>query len=44
VRNNLVAAEQAFTEELRSAGRPFIYQLRQDDVNQWIAMRREIYP
>ena len=44
VRNNLVAAEQAFTEGLRTAIRPFEYQLLQDDVNQWIAMRREIYP
>lgn len=44
VRNHLVAAEQAFTEGLRSADRPFIYQLQQDDVNQWIVMRREIYP
>ena len=44
VRNNLVAAEQAFTEGLRSSSTPFVYQLLQDDVNRWIAMRREIYP
>lgn len=43
VRNNLVNAEQAFTESLRS-GQPFVYHLYQDDVNRWIAMRREIYP
>lgn len=43
VRNNLVNAEQAFTESLRSGGR-FVYHLYQDDVNRWIAMRREIYP
>lgn len=44
VRNNLVAAEQAFTESLRTAREPFVYQLLQNDVNRWIAMRREIYP
>lgn len=43
VRNNLINAEQAFTESLRSGGR-FVYHLYQDDVNRWIAMRREIYP
>ncbi len=43
VRNNLIAAEQAFTEQLR-AGAPFVYHVHQDDLNQWIAMRREIYP
>jgi hypothetical protein len=44
VRNNLVAAEQAMTESLLTAEAPFVYQLYQDDVNRWIAMRREIYP
>jgi len=44
VRNNLLAAEQALTESLRSAPGPFIYHIFQDDVNRWIAMRREIYP
>jgi len=43
VRNNLVNAEQAFTESLRSGGR-FVYHIHQDDLNRWIAMRREIYP
>lgn len=44
VRNNLLAAEQAFTESLRTAKQPFVYHVYQDDVNRWIAMRREIYP
>ena len=44
VRNNLVAAEQAFTEGVRTSRGPFVYHLYQDDVNRWIAMRREIYP
>lgn len=44
VRNNLVAAEQAFTEALRTSPGPFVYHVFQDDVNRWIAMRREIYP
>lgn len=43
VRNNLIAAEQAFTERLR-AGDPFTYHIYQSDLNRWIAMRREIYP
>jgi len=43
VRNNLVAAEQAFTENLR-VGEPFTYHLYADDVNRWITMRKEIYP
>jgi len=43
VRNNLVNAEQAFTESLM-AGNPFVYHIYQDDLNRWIAMRREIYP
>jgi hypothetical protein len=44
VRNNLVAAEQAFTESLRAGRGPFIYRIFQDDLNRWITMRREIYP
>lgn len=44
VRTNLVAAEQAMTESLLNSPGPFTYHLHQDDVNQWIAMRREIYP
>jgi len=43
IRNNLVHAEQAFTESLRT-GQRFVYHVYQDDVNRWIAMRREIYP
>ncbi|QDV91220.1 hypothetical protein RAS2_23130 [Phycisphaerae bacterium RAS2] len=43
VRNNLVEAEQRFTESLR-ANQPFVYQLHAEDLNRWIAMRREIYP
>lgn len=43
VRNSLVGAEQRFTESLR-AGQPFVYNLDAEDVNRWIAMRREIYP
>lgn len=44
VRNNLIAAEQAFTESLRANQGPFIYRVFQDDLNRWISMRREIYP
>jgi hypothetical protein len=44
VRNNLIAAEQAFTESLRAGVGPFVYHVYQDDLNRWIAMRREIYP
>ncbi|HVP09821.1 MAG TPA: hypothetical protein VMV94_01390 [Phycisphaerae bacterium] len=44
VRNNLVDAEQAFTESLRAGAGPFVYHIYQDDVNRWLAMRREIYP
>lgn len=44
VRNNLLAAEQAFTEGLRAGRDPFTYHVHQEDVNRWIAMRREIYP
>lgn len=44
VRNNLVAAEQAFTESLRAGKGAFVYHVHQDDLNRWIAMRREIYP
>ncbi|MCG8407381.1 MAG: hypothetical protein MI923_19455 [Phycisphaerales bacterium] len=43
VRDSLVGAEQAFTESLR-ADQPFVYHIYQDNVNCWIAMRREIYP
>lgn len=42
VRNNLINAEQAFTQSLL-AGQPFIYHIYQDDLNRWIAMRKEIY-
>ncbi|MEK6642288.1 MAG: hypothetical protein AABZ08_00130 [Planctomycetota bacterium] len=44
VRNNLLSAEQAFTENVRTSRQPFLYHVYQDDVNRWIAMRREIYP
>ncbi|GMU32264.1 MAG: hypothetical protein AMXMBFR20_01370 [Planctomycetia bacterium] len=44
MRNNLVAAEQAFTESVRGPGDPFTYHLHAGDVNRWISMRREIYP
>lgn len=44
VRNNLVAAEQAFTENVRGPDGPFTYHLYEKDVNRWISMRREIYP
>ena len=43
VRNSLINSEQEFTEKLRQ-NKPFVYHLYQDDVNNWIAMRREIYP
>lgn len=43
VRNNLLEAEQAFTESLMAGG-PFIYHLFAEDINRWIAMRKEIYP
>lgn len=44
VRNNLLNAEQAFTESLMNTSEAFTYHLYQDDVNRWVAMRREIYP
>jgi hypothetical protein len=44
VRNNLVAAEQAFTESLRGPQAGFVYHIHQADVNRWLAMRKEIYP
>ncbi len=44
VRNNLVAAEQAMTENLLASNGPFTYHLFQDDLNRWISMRKEIYP
>ncbi len=43
VRNNLIQAEQAFTEGLRD-GEPFTYHLYAEDINRWITMRKEIYP
>lgn len=43
VRNNLLSAEQAFTESLLAGG-PFTYHLFAEDINRWIATRREIYP
>ncbi|MBX3395053.1 MAG: hypothetical protein KF841_06760 [Phycisphaerae bacterium] len=43
VRNSLIAAEQAFTRNV-AAGHSFIYHLYQEDLNRWLAMRREIYP
>ena len=43
VRNHLIQAEQAFTKSLL-AGEPFIYHIYQDDLNRWLAMRKEIYP
>ncbi|HWL95686.1 MAG TPA: hypothetical protein VNT79_19370 [Phycisphaerae bacterium] len=43
LRNHLVQAEQAFTESLL-AGQPFVYHIHQDDLNNWFAMRKEIYP
>jgi len=44
VRNNLVEAEQAFTEALRAQAGAFVYHLHAEDLNRWLAMRREIYP
>ncbi|HUN80289.1 MAG TPA: hypothetical protein VMV81_02155 [Phycisphaerae bacterium] len=44
VRDNLIAAEAAFTEALRTSTGAFVYHVFQDDVNRWVAMRREIYP
>lgn len=43
VRNNLLSAEQAFTENLMAGG-PFTYHLFAEDINRWIAARKEIYP
>lgn len=43
VRNSLIAAEQAFTQNV-AAGHAFVYHLYQEDLNRWLAMRREIYP
>jgi hypothetical protein len=43
VRNSLINAEQSFTELLRQ-NKTFVYHIYQEDVNRWIAMRREIYP
>ena len=44
VRNSLVSVEQDFTERLRTGSEPFTFSLRQDVVNRWLTMRREIYP
>lgn len=44
VRNNLVDAEQAFTESIRAEAGIFVYHVYQDDLNRWLAMRREIHP
>ncbi len=44
MRNHLVAAEQAFTENLRADAGPFTYHIYQDDLNRWLAIREEIYP
>lgn len=43
IRNNLVMAEQAFTGSLLD-GRPFKYRIHQRHINEWLAMRYEIYP
>lgn len=43
VRNRLLQAEQSFTDSLL-AGKPFVYHIYHDDVNLWIAMRKQIYP
>ncbi len=43
VRNDLINAEQAFTRAL-FAGETFDYHIYDDMVNEWIAMRREIFP
>lgn len=44
MRNHLVAAEQAFTENLRADAGPFTYHIYQEDLNRWLAMREDIYP
>jgi len=43
IRNLLTDAEQAFTHSL-IAGKPFTYRIYDEYLNQWIAMRHEIYP
>lgn len=44
VRDDLMLAQQQFTEGLRLAGDPFVYNMPQRDVNRWLTMRRGIYP
>lgn len=44
VRNNLISAQQAFTDSLVTEQRPFVYHIYEEDVNRWLAMRREIFP
>lgn len=44
VRNTLVAVQQDFTERVRTAGEAFVFELRQEDVNRWLAMPQQIYP
>lgn len=44
VRNNLIDAEQAFTENLRAQNGIFVYHIYQNDLNRWLTMRREIHP
>ncbi|HPF40641.1 MAG TPA: hypothetical protein P5081_10155 [Phycisphaerae bacterium] len=43
IRNRLVEAEQAFTHELLR-GKPFKYHIYEDYVNEWLAMRYDLYP
>ncbi len=43
IRNRLVEAEQAFTRELLD-GRPFKYNIYEKYVNEWLAMRYDLYP
>ena len=44
VRDDLMLAQQQFTEGLRLGGGPFVYNIPQRDVNRWLTMRRGIYP
>lgn len=43
IRNRLVEAEQAFTHELLR-GQPFKYHIYEQYVNEWLAMRYDLYP
>lgn len=43
IRNTLTDAEQAFTHSLIQ-GKPFTYHIYDEHINQWLAMRYEIYP